>query len=149
MSRCASYSFWTLASQDMNKRCLDMFFSRHRLNKSWQQSSNHGSCFYVLRGHAFTLAALTAHCLRGSALIHPHCPADFWCACCSRRLTFKEPVAGNGATLSRRLGCVGSKTHALRLGLCMWQLTSGLSKVDWGLLRQTCLETHTNCGRQQ
>jgi hypothetical protein len=35
-------------------------FSRHRLNKSWQQSSDHGSCFYVLRGHAFTLAALTA-----------------------------------------------------------------------------------------
>eukprot|EP00435_Cladocopium_sp_Y103_P071040 s5_g36.t1 len=52
-------------------------------------------------------------------------------------LTFKEPVARNGALLSRRLGCVGSLARALRPGLCVWQLASGLSEAAWGLLNSS------------
>ena len=56
--------------------------------------------FYVLRGHAFTLAALTARTETLAAAAMPAMPC--------RRLSFKEPVAGNGAILSRTRGGVSA-----------------------------------------
>ena len=80
-----------------------------------------GFRLHAQRTHAFTLAALTSQ----PETLSSHLMSGVLAAAVSpcRRLTLKEPAAGNGATLSRRLGCVAWQMLCCLAGACgSWQV---------------------------